>query len=119
MDEARLFLILHKVRGEPAFDIATRLQIGAEEGWIIPTSGHRAYPYQWWNLDDLVDGSDINRDGFHERPSENHTIPSDWPDHYRAAEGYAPRAEPTSKGRVTVEGTIQDLKALFGPEGLP
>ena len=39
-----LYLILHKVRGEPAFDIATRLQIADEEGWIIPTSGHRAYP---------------------------------------------------------------------------
>lgn len=39
-----LFLILHKVRGQPAFDIAQRLTIGDEEGWIIPTSGHRAYP---------------------------------------------------------------------------
>ena len=32
-------LILHKVRGEPAFDVAESLQIGDEEGWIIPTSG--------------------------------------------------------------------------------
>jgi hypothetical protein len=40
-----LFLIAHKVRGEPAFDVAERLQIGEELGWIIPTSGHRAYPY--------------------------------------------------------------------------
>ena len=39
------YLIAHLVRGEPAFDIAHRLQIGDEEGWIIPTSGHRAYPY--------------------------------------------------------------------------
>jgi hypothetical protein len=39
-----LYLILHKVRGEPAFDIAEKVQIGKEEGWIIPTSGHRAYP---------------------------------------------------------------------------
>ena len=39
-----LYLILHKVRGEPAFDIAQKIQIGGEEGWIIPTSGHRAYP---------------------------------------------------------------------------
>jgi hypothetical protein len=38
------YLIAHVVRGQPAFDIAERIQIGDEEGWIIPTSGHRAYP---------------------------------------------------------------------------
>lgn len=60
-----LFLIAHKVSGEPAFDIATRIDCplcsgyGANDDgsichecdstgqwWIIPTSGHRAYP--WW-----------------------------------------------------------------------
>jgi hypothetical protein len=39
-----LYLILHKVRGEPAFDIAEKIMIGEEDGWIIPTSGHRAFP---------------------------------------------------------------------------
>ena len=48
-----LFLIAHKVRGEPAFDVAQRLQIGDEEGWIIPTSGHRAYPWYAVALRDL------------------------------------------------------------------
>lgn len=42
------YLIAHIVRGEPAFDIAIKLQIGDEAGWIIPTSGHRAYPY--WSV---------------------------------------------------------------------
>lgn len=62
-----LFLIAHKVRGEPAFDVACHMtcaicngkQIDDVEGescvecdgygfwWIIPTSGHRAYP--WWH----------------------------------------------------------------------
>jgi hypothetical protein len=42
-----LYLILHKVRGEPAFDVAQKIMIGEEEGWIIPTSGHRAYPVTW------------------------------------------------------------------------
>ena len=41
---SELYLILHKVRGEPAFDIAEKTMIAKEEGWIIPTSGHRAYP---------------------------------------------------------------------------
>lgn len=48
-----LFLILHKVRGEPAFDVAQQVQIGSEVGWIIPTSGHRAYPAAWWELTGL------------------------------------------------------------------
>lgn len=46
-----LFLIAHKVRGEPAFDIAARcddMGTPSDPGpwWIIPTSGARAYPYQ-------------------------------------------------------------------------
>lgn len=77
------FLILHKVRGEPAFDIAIRMTIGSEEGWIIPTSGHRAYPYRTWNLDDLYDGSDMDMpaplDVF-----DTVELPVDHPDHYEA-----------------------------------
>src|SRR5262245_8278432 len=53
-----LYLIAHKVRGEPAFDIAARVQIGDEEGWIIPTSGHRAYPSDYVALDNLWSGPD-------------------------------------------------------------
>lgn len=57
-DEPELYLILHKVRGKPAFDIAHKLQIGDEEGWIVSTSGHRAYPTAMWLLQDLADVSD-------------------------------------------------------------
>jgi hypothetical protein len=79
------YLILHKVRGEPAFDIAEKMQIAGEEGWIIPTSGHRAYPYQKWHLEDLID---VSTD---EPICSNHNlaeieIPTDWPDHYQIAE---------------------------------
>ena len=49
-----LYLIAHKVRGEAAFDVAHKLQIGSEEGWIIPTSGHRAYPYWQEPLSNLA-----------------------------------------------------------------
>lgn len=45
-----LFLIAHKVRGELAFDIATMLEVGDEVWWIIPTSGHRAYPATYIHL---------------------------------------------------------------------
>lgn len=55
------YLIAHKVRGEPAFDIAERMVCLKCKGlncpqcnhlgywWIIPTSGHRAYP--WWSAE--------------------------------------------------------------------
>ena len=44
-ESPELYLIAHKVRGALAFDVAHKLQIGTDEGWIIPTSGHRAYPF--------------------------------------------------------------------------
>lgn len=48
-----LYLIAHKVCGELAFDVACRLQIGEEEGWIIPTSGWRAYPFWFTSLTNI------------------------------------------------------------------
>ena len=59
---SELYLIAHRVRGQPAFDVATRMECPLctqEDGdipgcyecddlgywWIIPTSGHRAHPY--------------------------------------------------------------------------
>lgn len=63
------YLILHKVRSKPAFDIAIRMcgedlpcqpncglfdgevcMAREEDWWIIPTSGHRAYPYEIYPL---------------------------------------------------------------------
>ena len=60
-----LYLILHKVRGEPAYDIA--MEVG--DMWIIPTSGHRAYPLTYTLLSSLM-------------PIDNVDLPSDLPDHY-------------------------------------
>jgi hypothetical protein len=74
---SNLFLIAHKVRGEPAFDIAAQMECpecgggdpDEEQGcaecdhhgywWIIPTSGHRAYPAATWNLKYLYDDPDF------------------------------------------------------------
>ena len=51
------YLILHKVRGEPAFDVAVQMHVECESDpgpwWVIPTSGHRAYPCLSWKLTDL------------------------------------------------------------------
>lgn len=63
------YIIAHKVRGQPALDIAERIRIGDEEGWIIPTSGHRAYPYWWEPVGHIRWLPDM---------------PEDLPDHYRA-----------------------------------
>lgn len=46
------YLIAHKVRGELAFDVAIQVDIGTATDpgpwWVIPTSGHRAYPF--WSV---------------------------------------------------------------------
>jgi hypothetical protein len=73
------YLILHKVRGEPAFDIGEMIEVGDEAWWIISTSGHRAYPYRHWELTEIC-----ARDDHMYRSVTNFTdpIPKDWPDHY-------------------------------------
>lgn len=71
------YLILHKVRGEPAFDIAEPMEVDGETWWIIPTSGHRAYPY--WNIE-LGDPSYI--EGMTLHVPHLPPMPADWPDHY-------------------------------------
>lgn len=52
-----LYLIAHKVRGEPAFDVAIRMETPSGNWWIIPTSGHRAYPY--WNVALNVEDNEV------------------------------------------------------------
>lgn len=87
---AEHYLILHKVRGEPAFDIAER---GSDEGlevWIVSTSGHVAYPWAYWPL---------NKETY----LETNTIPADWPDHYSANDRKA-KAEPRA-----VRGLLESL----------
>jgi hypothetical protein len=46
-----LFLIAHKVRGEPAFDVAVQMEMPDGVWWIVATSGHRAYPAVFMHLD--------------------------------------------------------------------
>jgi len=96
-----LYLIAHSVRGEAAFDIAAQMECPhcmpeepsadflpiPEEGcaecdgngfwWIIPTTGHRAFPYWDIELDSLAIGPDYP---IIEQCPE---MPPSWPDHYR------------------------------------
>lgn len=106
-----LFLIAHKARSEPAFDIACQMicpecdgdgklsngiiDITGDDGvischecdglgywWIIPTSGHRAYPY--WNVAINMTGNTlyINQDWVASVLFEIPELPSGLPDHY-------------------------------------
>ena len=89
-----LYLIAHKVSGEPAFDVATRMECPLCHGagcyecddlgywWIIPTSGHRAYPYHYWPWDELACDSGINECVFDPIPIQLGDMPHDLTDHY-------------------------------------
>ena len=109
------YLIIHKVRGQPAFDIAQRCDdMGTESDpgpwWIIPTSGHRAYPMRSWLLEDLRDISDYP----HQDPSiwagKKFNDFEDWPDHYQVTEPNAsPVGDLLATGRALLE-TIGLLK---------
>ena|SRR5215469_14991909 len=73
---SELYLILHKVRGEPAFDIAQKMMVGNEEGWVIPTSGHRAYPSDYFPLTWVRDADGEEVLSHMEKPGDT------TPDHY-------------------------------------
>lgn len=72
-----LYLIAHLVRGQPAFDIAEEIE---PDLWIIPTSGHRAYPY--WSIElDLLGIITASGMSIQECYSMS-PIPPNHPDHY-------------------------------------
>lgn len=103
------YLILHKVHGAPAFDIAERnddMGTPSDPGpwWIIPTSGHRAYPYQWWELDEL-DVMYIDKYSERWEPVTNckAIMPDGWPDHYQA-----------SQARSRLATAASDILSLMG-----
>lgn len=110
---SELYLIAHKVSGEPAFDVAERMtcpecdgdrylsngiiDITGDDGmvpcaecdglgywWIIPTSGHRAYPYCTIPLQMLgvIGWGEV-------KPFNAGVMPDGLPDHYR--HGPAPK----------------------------
>lgn len=88
-----LYLVAHKVRGEPAFDIASRMEcpLCRSEGcaecdslgfwWIIPTSGHRAYPYWWLDMNQVLYTSNRSPSPIWLMPFD-FEAPEGLPDHY-------------------------------------
>lgn len=99
-----LYLIAHKVRGKAAFDIAIQMTVEDcpdEVFWIIPTSGHRAYP--WWHHE-LDMGFAID-DILAELP-----MPADLPDHY--ARDYVPRDDDTPSSLLAKLGLSRPAEPL-------
>jgi hypothetical protein len=101
-----LYLIAHKVRGEAAFDVAIQMEcpicleayevtgdMGCDEcdqlgyWWIIPTSGHRAYPYATILLQQLgvIGWGEV-------KPYNAGIMPKGLPDHY-PDHGTAPKID--------------------------
>lgn len=112
------YLILHKVRGKPAFDVAIKVQVGAEdetqsgwigEWWIIPTSGHRAYPSWSKPLSELgiVTLPDTNMAwGYN---FDTGTVQGLIPFPYAEPDHYAINDAPKPKPSVRVPTTIDDF----------
>src|SRR5258708_234829 len=78
-----LFLIAHKVSGEPAFDIAEKMECSLCHGkgcfecddcgyWWITSTGHRPYPY------DYIELSNVSKVWLDELPP----APEGWRDSY-------------------------------------
>ena len=93
------YLILHKVRGAPAFDIAERHDMETNEIWIIPTSGHRAYPSWTKPLSELgiVSLPDTNIGWGYDPETgtiEGLVILPSYPDHYTINDALSTKPKP-------------------------
>lgn len=129
---ADLYLIAHKVRGEPAFDVAQHQicpecqsytsvtgtevegrkpqeECGGCDGdgftWVIPTSGHRAYPYYHIGLNEI----EFEGNGNYSLLQEFSRMPDPWPDHY------PPRSSPD---KPSTKSLLEEL-GLAKPKGHP
>lgn len=65
-----LYLIAHRVRGLPAFDIAVR----DGEDWVMPTTGCKVYPHWFSPLAEELGTNAMDRAAI---------IPDDWQDYQK------------------------------------
>lgn len=102
-----LYLIAHKLRGAPTFDIAIQMIMDDEVWWILPSTGHRAYPSAWQPLQTLlVEGSPTTYDKWC-------MLPADLPDFYQVTTPQITKAEnrmSAAAGRSLLEslGLVKD-----------
>jgi hypothetical protein len=107
------YLILHKVRGEPALDVAERMECPICDGvgckdcgdngfwWITPTYGHRAYAVDSWNLKDFI--------------QTGLTVPDDLPEHFEVSA--APKGKGLGLG-ANLRGHLEKLGLIKSREPL-
>lgn len=107
MMNEELYLIAHKLRGAPTFDIAIQMEMDDEVWWILPSTGHRAYPYwhcELYNCTAIV------------RPNSTRRIciealddmPADLPDFYQVTTPQIAKAE----NRMSAEAGRSLLESL-------
>lgn len=104
-----LYLILHKVRGQPAFDVAEQLEgsgTPSDPGpwWIVSTSGHRAYPFWFRPLHEAAFEMDDKEMAL--------KMPLDLRDHY-AINDPTTNIQPARRTRPEPAATTQDLEDLL------
>lgn len=95
------YLIAHKVRGEPAFDVAEQMEVNGEIWWITHY-GHRAYPFWYQALDHGLDN--IIDCGIVGGPIP--VMPEDCPEHFEVS------AAPKGKGLKLGRGVLERLGLL-------
>lgn len=111
------YLIAHKVRGEPAFDIA--INIGDETGdlWIIPTSGHRAYPYWSTPLNEI---GICKTEYWEDSQTLNDAVPpmpEGYPDHYQINKPSKPTPLIGAEELDDILADIDELKPISEQRG--
>lgn len=107
-----IHLILHKVRGEPAFDIAEPAFVAGEAAWIVATSGHRAYPVAHWPLLEVI-ARGITKTYEHVGALPEWT---DLPDHYSAVPTRPRRTVREVLGTPKTEADYADILSQMSDE---
>jgi hypothetical protein len=101
------YLIAHKVRGEPALDIAEKMIVDGEEWWIIPTSGHRAYPYWSWEMAATqLDGGSLTL--LEMVPP----MPPDLPEHYEVTAAKGKGSGTGGRDLLTMLGLVKPVEPM-------
>lgn len=118
MSAGEQYLILHKVRGEPAFDVAEQIEMEDEIWWIVSTSGHRAYPAQAWLLESLVQVLHNEDDGHPDYHRLNFDAVNDpkWAD---LEDHYTVRAGKDSRKKETISADADNLLKALGLSNEP
>lgn len=105
MTDTPLYLIAHKVRGQPAFDIAIQMVVRDEDDpwWILPSTGHRAHPYWQLPINRILVEDDGCGGLFADLDVLVPELPDDLPDFYRQPDTKISTPADLAQGRSLLE----------------